>query len=109
MSLRRVTAQSRAKGVSAVSHARAVPDKERHEGLSHSSSAPSSSSSPSPRHSLDPEKDKMAPSKKAWIVFALASGACAAFNGVFAKLYVRTQLLCYYWMSIDLLHLQDNH
>ena len=84
MSLRRVTAQSRAKGVGAVSHARAVPDKERHEGLS----------SPSPshlRHSSPPsdlEKSKMAPSKKAWIVFALASGACAAFNGVFAKLYV---------------------
>lgn len=23
-----------------------------------------------------------------WIIFAIASGACAAFNGVFAKLYV---------------------
>jgi hypothetical protein len=26
--------------------------------------------------------------KSQWIVLALASGACAAFNGVFAKLYV---------------------
>ena len=26
-------------------------------------------------------------SKSQWIVLALASGACAAFNGVFAKLY----------------------
>lgn len=27
--------------------------------------------------------------KSQWIVLAVASGACAAFNGVFAKLYVR--------------------
>ena len=26
--------------------------------------------------------------KPAWLVLAIASGACAAFNGVFAKLYV---------------------
>jgi hypothetical protein len=26
--------------------------------------------------------------KSQWIVLAIASGACAAFNGVFAKLYV---------------------
>jgi hypothetical protein len=26
--------------------------------------------------------------KSQWIILALASGACAAFNGVFAKLYV---------------------
>ena len=29
--------------------------------------------------------------KSQWIILAIASGACAAFNGVFAKLYV---LLC---------------
>jgi hypothetical protein len=28
--------------------------------------------------------------KSQWIVLAIASGACAAFNGVFAKLYVHT-------------------
>ena len=36
------------------------------------------------------EADEMAPKtwtqKNQWIVFAIASGACAAFNGVFAKL-----------------------
>ena len=85
MSVRRVTAQSRAKGAAAVSHARAVPaEGRRHEGLSSPASSSLHHSSPP----LDPEKKKMAPSKKAWIVFALASGACAAFNGVFAKLYV---------------------
>jgi hypothetical protein len=26
--------------------------------------------------------------KSQWIILAIASGACAAFNGVFAKLYV---------------------
>lgn len=26
--------------------------------------------------------------RKHWMFFAVASGACAAFNGVFAKLYV---------------------
>ena len=26
--------------------------------------------------------------RSAWMVFAVASGTCAAFNGVFAKLYV---------------------
>jgi hypothetical protein len=28
--------------------------------------------------------------KSAWLFFAVTSGACAAFNGVFAKLYVPT-------------------
>lgn len=28
-----------------------------------------------------------------WIVLAIASGACAAFNGVFAKLYVNGRVL----------------
>lgn len=31
--------------------------------------------------------------KSQWIVLALASGACAAFNGVFAKLYVMFSVL----------------
>jgi hypothetical protein len=31
--------------------------------------------------------------RKQWIVYALASGACAACNGVFAKLYVYSFLL----------------
>jgi hypothetical protein len=30
--------------------------------------------------------------KSAWLFFAVTSGACAAFNGVFAKLYVLTYL-----------------
>lgn len=34
-------------------------------------------------------------SKKAqWITFALSSGACAAINGVFAKLFVVSLLVC---------------
>lgn len=32
-------------------------------------------------------KSKALPSKLPWIPLAAASGACAAFNGVFAKLY----------------------
>lgn len=36
---------------------------------------------------LEGEAEMENPSKKSqWIVLALASGACAAFNGVFAKL-----------------------
>jgi hypothetical protein len=31
--------------------------------------------------------------KSQWIILAIASGACAAFNGVFAKLYVPNSLL----------------
>jgi hypothetical protein len=43
--------------------------------------------------SASPTVDKMdveEPSswRKHWMFFAVASGACAAFNGVFAKLYV---------------------
>ncbi len=30
------------------------------------------------------------PAGDGWILFAISSGACAAFNGVFAKLYVGT-------------------
>lgn len=30
-----------------------------------------------------------------WIVLAVASGACAAFNGVFAKLYVQRRPSCF--------------
>ncbi len=41
--------------------------------------------------------EEMAPAtwsrRNQWIAYALASGACAAFNGVFAKLYVC--LLCF--------------
>lgn len=41
---------------------------------------------------LSPKDDKMGwVRQNKWIVLAIASGACAAFNGVFAKLYVRTQ------------------
>jgi hypothetical protein len=55
------------------------------------------SSAPSRDHPSDeerPEDDDQAKEmenlsrKSQWIVLALASGACAAFNGVFAKLYV---------------------
>jgi hypothetical protein len=55
------------------------------------------SSAPSQDHPSDeerPEDDDQAKEmenlsrKSQWIVLALASGACAAFNGVFAKLYV---------------------
>jgi hypothetical protein len=30
--------------------------------------------------------------KSQWIILAIASGACAAFNGVFAKLYVHSSM-----------------
>lgn len=29
------------------------------------------------------------PTSSSWLIFAVTSGACAAFNGVFAKLYVQ--------------------
>lgn len=40
-------------------------------------------------HEDDVSADKMGwIGQNKWIVLAIASGACAAFNGVFAKLYV---------------------
>jgi len=54
-------------------------------------SEPPSHSSPSPITSLLPEEreDMDGVSRKTqWIILAVASGTCAAFNGVFAKLYV---------------------
>ncbi|KAL1839791.1 hypothetical protein VTJ49DRAFT_1165 [Mycothermus thermophilus] len=42
-------------------------------------------SPPPPRSSLPPESLSWT-QRNQWILFALASGACAAFNGVFAKL-----------------------
>ena len=38
--------------------------------------------------------------KSQWIILAIASGACAAFNGVFAKLYVQEILQEYYKSNI---------
>ena len=50
---------------------------------------PSSSSSHSRLLGVSGEQEMENLSKKSqWIVLALASGGCAAFNGVFAKLYV---------------------
>jgi hypothetical protein len=51
-------------------------------------SSPSSSEDQSPgvEHSAEPMENLSR--KSQWIILALASGACAAFNGVFAKLYV---------------------
>lgn len=40
-----------------------------------------------------PPTTKTAKSQIPWIPLAAASGACAAFNGVFAKLYVFTLTL----------------
>jgi hypothetical protein len=59
-------------------------------------SSPSSQDHPEEERSVDEddEASKMEnlSSKSQWIVLALASGACAAFNGVFAKLYVISPL-----------------
>jgi hypothetical protein len=38
--------------------------------------------------------------KSQWIILAIASGACAAFNGVFAKLYVQETILEHYKSNI---------
>jgi hypothetical protein len=51
-----------------------------------------------PSHNSDAQQDadmslQNMSRKSQWIVLAVASGACAAFNGVFAKLYVYDPLL----------------
>jgi hypothetical protein len=51
-------------------------------------SPPSSSQDQSPGVEHSAESMENLSRKSQWIVLALASGACAAFNGVFAKLYV---------------------
>jgi len=55
-----------------------------------SSSQDRSSQEPQEERSEDDQTKEMEnlSRKSQWIVLALASGACAAFNGVFAKLYV---------------------
>ena len=40
-----------------------------------------------PLPTTPPAKDET-PSARRWILLAVASGGCAAFNGMFAKLYV---------------------
>jgi hypothetical protein len=55
-------------------------------------------SSSSPESSIPPAEDgemdlSNMSRKSQWIILAIASGACAAFNGVFAKLYVQEILL----------------
>lgn len=42
--------------------------------------------------------------RKHWMFFAVASGACAAFNGVFAKLYVIPFVIQAVVSSDDCLH-----
>jgi hypothetical protein len=45
--------------------------------------------------------------KSEWIILAIASGACAAFNGVFAKLYVfRISPFSFFSISLRIL---DSH
>ncbi len=61
------------------------------EDTSASLSGRHSASSPNtiPTQARDGEEDMENLSRKSqWIVLAIASGGCAAFNGVFAKLYV---------------------
>ena len=41
-----------------------------------------------PRSEQGVERPQSWARRNQWVVLALASGACAAFNGVFAKLYV---------------------
>jgi hypothetical protein len=53
----------------------------------------SQSQSRTDRSTVTPDEDTMTglstwSGRSQWIFFAVASGACAAFNGVFAKLYV---------------------
>lgn len=51
--------------------------------------APPPSSAILPSNAVGPGAATMTMDKRsAWMVFAVASGTCAAFNGVFAKLYV---------------------
>lgn len=45
----------------------------------------------------EPEMDQ-ASRKSQWIGLAVASGACAAFNGVFAKLYVPGDFFCLFFV-----------
>ena len=52
-----------------------------------SPSSSSQGSSPAEEAETTAEMENLS-KKSQWIVLALASGACAAFNGVFAKLYV---------------------
>lgn len=61
-------------------------------------SSPSSQDHPSEEERIEDEDDEARKMenlsrKSQWIVLALASGACAAFNGVFAKLYVISPFL----------------
>ena len=60
-----------------------------HQQSSSSTTAIPSSSAAS-KNNTKPEMDApIGPSwRQHWMFFAVASGACAAFNGVFAKLYV---------------------
>ena len=88
MSRRRVTARSNGDDGS---HSHTLDDGAKLDDPPHlSTSSPSASDSTSTDGIA--EKSRMPYSKKSWIVFALASGACAAFNGVFAKLYVTLEL-----------------
>jgi hypothetical protein len=59
------------------------------------SGRPSSASSPPPQPSSPAVQEEVAgmdmqnmSRRSQWILLAVGSGACAAFNGVFAKLYV---------------------
>ncbi|UKZ73528.1 hypothetical protein TrVFT333_001175 [Trichoderma virens FT-333] len=51
-----------------------------------STSKPASSSSPPPSTTAKMDSPESSSWRKHWMFFAVASGACAAFNGVFAKL-----------------------
>ena len=55
------------------------------EPLLSSAVPPSSSTDPT---SQTPDSKPSMSTKTPWLAYAVASGACAAFNGVFAKLYV---------------------
>ena len=66
-----------------------APSSQAKLGTSHvgSTNQPSSITATSPSRNAQLEMNNLNKQSQ-WIVLAIASGACASFNGVFAKLYV---------------------
>lgn len=92
-----------------------APAKAADQALSERRATSSSSTHVDASTSNEEEEDKMEnlSKKSQWIVLAIASGGCAAFNGVFAKLYV-ISFFCtssensgmLFWGTEDILEIQ---
>ena len=72
------------------------PSLSRRRPASHVATSPEPSSTTGEEEPADMDLQNMS-RKSQWLILAVGSGACAAFNGVFAKLYVvyLTPLLCF--------------